>query len=150
MDRRKRIIKRAPIYKQAQPGPRVRPIVNMKKTIAILVLAALAIPSANAGVYVGINLGIAAPAPVMVAPPPLVAVPAPVVLLPPMPAPIVEVAPAWSAPGYIWVGGNWGWCNNRWVWTRGYWGPSVHWSHGYGADYHGGYRSGHQGRSGRR
>jgi hypothetical protein len=51
----------------------------MKKTIAILALAALGITAANAGVRFGINFGIP--------------VPAPVVVQPPMPAPIVEAAP---------------------------------------------------------
>jgi hypothetical protein len=96
----------------------------MKKTIAILALAALGITTVNAGSRVGINFGIPVPAPVVVAP-------APVVVPPPMPAPIVEVTPACPTPGYTWVGGSWGWCDNHWVWTRGHWGPPTHWVHAY-------------------
>src|SRR6516162_7407629 len=124
----------------------------MKKTIAILALAALGITTVNAGVHFGISFGIpapavvvaapapvvvapapvvVAPAPVLVAPAPVVVVPAPVIVAPPMPAPVVEVVPACPTPGYIWVGGSWGWCNNHWVWTRGHWGSGAHWGYGY-------------------
>ncbi len=71
----------------------------MKKTIAILALAALGITTVNAGVHVGISLGIPLPAPVVAAPAPVVVTPAPVVAPPPMPAPIVEAVPACPAPG---------------------------------------------------
>src|SRR5215472_14238080 len=122
----------------------------MKKTIAILALAALGITTVNAGVHFGISFGIpapavvvatpppvvVAPAPVLVAPAPVVVAPAPVVVQPPMPAPYVEVVPACPTPGFIWVGGSWGWSNNHWVWTRGHWGAPAHWGHGYRADYH--------------
>src|ERR1700739_383943 len=115
----------------------------MKKTIAILVLAAAGITTVNAGIHLGINLGIPVPAPVIVAPAPIVVAPAPVVAAPapvcdptPMPAPIVETVPVCPTPGYIWVGGSWGWCDNHWVWTRGHWGAPIHreyaahWDHG--------------------
>ena len=109
----------------------------MKKTIAILGLAALGITVANAGVRFGLNVGIPVPAPVIVAP-------APVVVPPPMPAPVVEVASACLTPGFVWVGGSWGWCDNHWVWTRGHWGPPAHWDHGYRSvrheAFHGSYR----------
>ena len=120
----------------------------MKKTIAILALAALGITAANAGVRFGINFGIPVPAPVVVAP-------APVFAPPPMPVPIVEAAPACPVPGYVWVGGSWGWCDNHWVWTRGHWGPPAHWDrddhwaraghwdHGYRAERHEGFHGEH-------
>ena len=125
----------------------------MKKTIAILGLAALAITSAHAGVHIGFSFGIpipnlvvAAPAPVVVAPAPVVAVPAPVlvaptvaVVPPPMPAPLVEAVPVCPVAGYVWLGGSWGWCNNHWVWTRGHWGAPVRWGYAH----HGWYRGGH-------
>src|SRR6266481_675631 len=102
----------------------------MKKTLAILALAALGITTVNAGVHVGISLGIPFPAPVVTAPPPVIVPPA--VIVPPiMPAPIIEIAPSCLMPGYIWARGSWGWCNNRWVWTRGHWGPPTHWGYGY-------------------
>ena len=107
----------------------------MKKTIAILALAALGITTVNAGVQVGISLGVPVPAPVVVAPP-VVVVP------PPVPAPIVEVVPACPTPGYIWLGGSWGWCNNHWVRTRGHWGPPAYWGYGY-RGYHWGFHGGH-------
>jgi hypothetical protein len=119
----------------------------MKKTIAILALAAVGITTVNAGVRFGINFGIPVPAPVVVAPAPVVVAPAPVVVPPPMPAPVVEVAPACPVPGYLWVGGSWGWCDNHWVWTRGHWGPPAHWSHdthwdhGYRAERHEGFHA---------
>src|SRR5215831_15826096 len=69
----------------------------MKKTIAILALAAVGITTATAGVRFGINFGIPFPASVVVAP-------ALVVVAPPMPAPIVEVTPVCPASGYVWVG----------------------------------------------
>jgi hypothetical protein len=118
---------------------------KMKKTIAILALAVLGMTTVKAGVHVGINLGLPFPAPVVVAPPPVVVAPAPVVVSPPMPGPIVEVAPACPTPGYIWVGGSWGWCNNHWVWTRGYWGPPAHWGYAYHGGYRGGHYAGHYG-----
>ena len=120
----------------------------MKKTIAILALAALGITAANAGVRFGINFGIPVPAPVVVAP-------APVCVQPPMPAPIVETLPVCPTPGYVWVGGNWGWCDNHWVWTRGHWGAPSHWDrdvhrdgdgrwgHGYRAERHEGFHGEH-------
>ena len=114
----------------------------MKKTIAILALAALGITTVNAGVHFGISFGIpapavvVAPAPVVVAPAPVVVAPAPVIVQPPMPAPYVEVVPVCPTPGYVWVGGSWGWCNNQWAWTRGHWGAPAHWGHGYRGDYH--------------
>ena len=114
----------------------------MKKIIALLALAAVGITTVNAGVLFGINIGIPAPAPVVVAP-------APVVVQPPMPAPLVEVTPVCPAPGYIWVGGSWGRCDHHWVWTRGHWGPPAHWdhgahrAHGYGAGHHEGYHGDH-------
>jgi len=117
----------------------------MKKTIAILALAAVGITTVNAGVRFGINFGIPVPAPVVVAPAPVVVAPAPVVVPPPMPAPVVEVAPAYPVPGYLWVGWSWGWCVNHWVWSRGHWGPPTHWSHdthwdhGYRAERHEGF-----------
>ena len=92
----------------------------MKKTIAIMALAAVGITTVNAGVRFGTNFEVPVPAPVIVAP-------APVFVPPPMPAPIVEVAPACPVPDYVWVGGSWGWYDNHWVWTRGHWGPPAHW-----------------------
>ena len=119
----------------------------MKKTIAILALAALGITAANAGVHVGINFGIPVPVPVVAAPVPLVTTPAPVVVPPPMPAPIVEVATACPTPGYVWVGGNWVWCDNHWAWTRGHWGLPVHRGYAYHAShyesFHGGFHREH-------
>jgi len=112
----------------------------------MLALAVLGITTLNAGVHVGINLGIPFPAPVVVAPAPVVVAPAPVVVQPPVPAPIVEAVPVCPTPGYVWIGGSWGWCNNHWVWTRGYWGAPAHWGwHGGYHDYHGGYHAGHDG-----
>ena len=73
---------------------------NMKKTIAVLVLAAVGITTVNAGVRFGVNFGIPVPAPVVVAPP--------AVVPPPLPAPIVEAVPTCPEPGYVWVGGSWG------------------------------------------
>src|SRR5215467_10947239 len=101
----------------------------MKKTIAILVLAAAGITTVNAGVRFGINFGIPVPAPVVVAPAPVVVAPPPVCDPTPMPAPIVETVPVCPTPGYVWVGGNWGWSDNHWVWSRGHWGPPAHWGH---------------------
>src|SRR5262245_39223647 len=113
----------------------VERLTNMKKTIAILALAALAITSAKAGVIVGISIGTPVPPPVVVAPAPVVVAPAPVVVVPPMPAPVVEVVPVCPTRGYMWVGGGWGWCNNRWVWTRGHWGPPPRWGYAHRAWY---------------
>ncbi len=114
----------------------------MKKIIAILALAALGITTVNAGVHIGISLGIPVPAPMVVAPAPVVVAPAPVIVPPLMPAPMVEVVPACPAPGYIWVGGSWGWCNNHWAWTRGHWGPPAHWGYAYRAGHYRGFRVG--------
>jgi hypothetical protein len=112
----------------------------MKKTIAILALAAVGITTVNAGgVHFGISFGFPAPAPVVAVPAPVVVAPSPVVVPPPMPAPIVETVPICPTPGYIWVGGSWGWCNSHWVWTRGHWGPPAHWSYAYHGGYHGGF-----------
>jgi len=94
----------------------------MKKTIAILALAALGITAANAGVHFGINFGVPVSAPVVVTP-------APVYGQSQMPAPIMETVSMCPTPGYVWVGGSWGWCENHWVWTRGHWGPPAHWDH---------------------
>jgi hypothetical protein len=120
----------------------------MKKTIAILALAALGITTVNAGVNVGISFGIPIPAPVAVVPAPVVVAPAPVVP-PPVSAPVVEVVPACPMLGYIWVGGSWGWCNNRWVWTCGHWGRPSHGGWSYHGGYHGGSPGGHYGGHGR-
>jgi len=98
----------------------------MKTTIAILALAAFGITAANAGIHVGINFGI--PAPVLVAP-------APVLVPPPMPAPVVEVAPDCPVPGYVWVGGCWGWSDNHWAWNRGHWALPGHWDRDRDDDY---------------
>lgn len=126
----------------------------MKKTFAVLALAAVGITTASAGIRFGINFGIPVPAPVVVAPAPVVVAPAPVVP-PPMPAPIVETLPVCPTAGYVWVGGSWGWCDNHWVWTRGHWGPPAHWDrndhrdrdghwgHGYRAERHEGFHGGH-------
>src|SRR5262249_50613311 len=122
----------------------------MKKTIATLALAALGITAANAGVHVGINFGVPIPAPVITTPYPVVTVPAPVVAPPPMPAPIVEVAPACPTTGYIWVGGSGGWCDNHWVWTRGHWGPPAYWGHGYRVVHHEGFHGRFHGEHGHR
>ena len=130
----------------------------MKKTIAILVLAAAGITTVNAGVHFGINLGIplpvptvAVPAPVLVAPAPVVVAPPPVCEPPPMPAPIVETVSVCPTPGYVWLGGSWGWHDNHWIWTRGHWGPPVHvarWDHGFRVEhregFHGGYHRDHR------
>ena len=108
----------------------------MKKTIAILALAALGLTAAHAGLRFGINFGIPAL-------PPIVIAPAPIVEQPPMPAPVVEVAPPCPVQGYVWVRGSWGWCDNHWVWTRGrwcppaYWGRADFWHHGYRGGFHG-------------
>ena len=126
----------------------VQPTEIMKKTIAILALAALGITSVNAGVHVGISLGI--PAPALVAPAPVVVAPTPVMVAPPMPAPFVEVVPVCPTPGYIWVGGSWGWCNNHWVWTRGHWGSPVHWGYADHGGFHGGRYAGCHGGHGHR
>lgn len=126
----------------------------MKKTIAILALAALGLASTKAGVIVGISFGTPVPPPVIMAPAPVVVAPGPVVVPPPMPAPVVEMVPVCPSPGYIWVGGNWGWCNNRWAWTRGHWGPPPHWNYGHRAWYqgppHGGHYYGYRGGYGHR
>jgi len=128
--------------------------IYMKKTIAILALAAVGITSASAGVHFGISLAIPLPIPVVVASPPVVVAPAPVVVTtapvfvpPPLPTPVVEVVPVCPWPGAIWVGGNWGWCDRRWVWTRGHWNPPGHWGYGYRGgyrgDFHGSFHGGH-------
>ena len=123
----------------------------MKKTIAILALAALGITTVNAGVRFGINFGFPLPVPVVTAPPvPVVTPPVPVVVPPPFPAPIVESVPACPTPGYVWVGGNWGWCDNHWAWTRGHWGPPTRWGYAYRAEHHEGYHSGFHVEHGRR
>jgi hypothetical protein len=110
----------------------------MKKTIAILALAALGFTTANAGVHVGINFGLPLPVPIVTAQPvPVLTAPGPMVVPPPMPGTIVEVAPACPTPGYVWVGGNWAWCNGHWAWTRGHWGPPAHWGYAYHADHYG-------------
>jgi hypothetical protein len=121
----------------------------MKKTIAILVLAAAGITTVNAGVHFGINFGIPFPAPVVVV------APTPVVVAPPvceptsMPAPIVETVPVCPTPGYVWVGGSWGWSDNHWAWTRGHWGAPSHFEHarysdhGYRVEHHDGFRGGY-------
>jgi len=119
----------------------------MKKTIAILVLAAAGITTVNAGVHFGINIGIPVPAPVVVAPAPVVVASAPVCEPSPMPTPIVETVPVCPTPGYVWVGGNWGWHGSHWTWTRGHWGPPAHWEHaryfdrGYRVEHHDGFRA---------
>jgi len=105
--------------------PSASNFIVMKKTIAILVLAAAGITTVNAGIHFGLNLGIPLP-PI---PAPVVVAPAPVCNPPPIPAPIVETVPVCPTPGYIWVGGNWGWCDNHWAWTRGHWAPPAHWNH---------------------
>jgi len=79
----------------------------MKKTIAILALAAVAITTANAGVHFGINLGIPLPVPTVAVPAPVVVAPPPVCDPPPMPTPFIETVPACPTPGYLWIGGNW-------------------------------------------
>jgi hypothetical protein len=122
----------------------------MKKTIAILVLAAAGITTVNAGIHFGFNLGIPLPVPA-----PVVVAHAPVCEPTPMPAPIVETVPVCPTPGYVWVGGNWGRSDNHWAWTRGHWGPPAHWDHapyrdhGYQVEhreaFHAGYhRNGHR------
>ena len=122
----------------------------MKKTIAVLTLAALGITSVHAGVHFRLSFGIPLPVPVVTAPIPVVVAPAPVVVPPPVPAPVVEVVPACPAPGYIWIGGSWGWCNNHWVWTRGYWGTPALWGYGYRGGYHAGLHGAYRGEHGRR
>jgi hypothetical protein len=108
------------------------PLDIMKKTIAILVLAAVGITTMNAGVRFGVNFAIPLPVPIVTTTPvPVVTAPVPFVAPPPMPASIVEIAPACPTPGYVWVGGNWGWCDNRWLWTRGHWGQPAHWDRGW-------------------
>jgi len=145
----KRITKPAPNYNREGHRPNVERLTNMKKTIAILALAALAITSTKAGVIVGVTIGTPAPPPVIVAPAPVFVAPAAVVIPPPMPAPMVEVVPVCPAAGYIWVGGSWGWCNSRWAWTRGHWGPPPRWGYGhrtwYQAPPHGGHHYGYHG-----
>ena len=133
-------------------------IVIMKKTFAIIALAAVGLTAihANAGIHVGVNFGIPVPAPIIVGPPPTVCVE------PPMPAPMVETVPLCPTPGYVWVGGSWGWCDNHWVWSRGHWAPPAHWYHdahwghvthwdrGLHAERHDGFHSGFHGEHGRR
>ena len=122
----------------------------MKKSIAILALAAVGITTASAGVHVGINFGISAPVPICAAPVPVVTTPAPVVVPPPAPAPIVEVPSACPMPGYVWVGGNWVWCHNHWAWTRGHWGPPAHWGYAYRAPHHAAFHRGFHAERGHR
>jgi hypothetical protein len=148
------ITKPGRIYNRGSPILCVETVVNMKKTIAIVTLAALGITTLNAGVHVGINFGIPIPVPVVTTPVPVVVTPAPVVVPTPMPAPFVEVAPACPTPGFIWVGGSWAWCDNHWLWTRGHWGPPAHWGYayhgGYHRDFHGGHYGGHHNGHGHR
>jgi hypothetical protein len=118
----------------------------MKKTIAILVLAAAGITTVNAGVHFGINFGIPFPAPVLVAPAPVIVAP-PVCEPASVPAPIVETVPVCPTKGYVWVGGSWGWSNNHWAWTRGHWGAPAH--HGYRVEHREGFHGGYH-RDGRR
>ncbi len=121
--------------------------VIMKKTIAILALAAVGITTVHAGVHVGISLGFPLPLPTVVAPAPVVVAPAPVIVQPPMPAPLVEAVPVCPVPGYVWIGGNWVWYDNHWAWTRGHWGPrpyyAPYWGHGGHVERHDGFHGGH-------
>ena len=130
----------------------------MKKTIAILALAAVAITTVNAGVHFGINLGIPLPVPTVAVPAPVFVAPPPVCEPSPMPATIVEAVPACPTPGYVWVGGGWGWHENRWAWTRGHWNPPARWEHvgnwdhgyrGYRVEHRDGFHGGYH-RDGRR
>jgi hypothetical protein len=68
------------------------------------------------------------------------------------PAPLVEVAPAMPAVGYVWTPGYWAW-HDRWVWQRGVWvAPRAghywvngHWGHHPGHGWYwvgGGWRRG--------
>lgn len=62
----------------------------------------------------------ARPAPVY-APPPAVVASDEVVVTEPMPPLRAEVVTVAPAPGFVWIGGNWGWHNGHWAWERGHW-----------------------------
>lgn len=104
---------------------------NTKKLILTAALIGTVALSAQAGVRVGISVGV--PAPVVVAP-------APVVVNPPVyPAPAPEVAvPVSPGPDYIWVPGYWSVGVGGRVWVPGVWqhhGYYGHdWDHYYDRD----------------
>ena len=72
---------------------------RLKKVVAIVVLLVGTSLTASARVGVGVVVGTAPPAPVVVAGP-------------------VGVAPG---PGYVWVDGYWDWVGGGWVWVPGRW-----------------------------
>src|ERR1700686_3585204 len=72
---------------------------RLKKVVATVVLLVGTSLAASARVGVGVVVGTAPPAPVVVAGP-------------------VGVAPG---PGYVWVDGYWDWGGGGWVWGPGRW-----------------------------
>ncbi len=89
----------------------------MKKTIAILALAALGITAANAGVRFGINFGI------------------------PVPAPVVVAGYVWVGGSWEWCYNHWVWTRGHWGpparWDRDdHRDRDGHWGHGFRAERH--------------
>lgn len=126
----------------------------IRALIAALSLATLPLVS-QAGVFVGVSVGIAPPV-------------LPVYVQPPCPAPGYIWIPgywAWDdgyywvpgtwavapAVGLLWTPGYWGWAEGDYVWHEGYWGRHVgfyggiNYGFGYGGvGYEGGYWRGHE------
>ena len=126
----------------------------IRALIATLSLTAVPVIS-QAGLVVGVSVGI---------PPPAL----PVYVQPPCPAPGYIWMPGyWSwddgyywvpgtwvvapAVGLLWTPGYWGWVNGAYLWHAGYWGPHVgfyggiNYGFGYsGVGYEGGYWHGHE------
>jgi hypothetical protein len=126
----------------------------IRALIAALSLATLPMVS-QAGLFVGVSVGIAPPV-------------LPVYVQPPCPEPGYIWTPgywAWDdgyywvpgtwvlapAVGFLWTPGYWGWDDDAYVWHEGYWGPHVgfyggiNYGFGYGGvGYEGGYWRGHE------
>lgn len=105
----------------------------------MLILAALigaASLSARAGVHFGFSIGLPLPVITVAAPAPVVVAAPPVYYTAPgyaysCPAPVVVTAPPCPAPGYAWAPGYWGVSCGARVWVPGCW----HYRGGYGGGY---------------
>jgi hypothetical protein len=110
------------------------------KLLLAAALIGVASLSAQAGVFVGVSVGLPAPRVVVAAPVPVLVAPA---------APILETVPACPGPGYVWVAGYWSGYGPARSWVAGCWRPPVrvvyahpdrghadhfgHGDHGYGS-----------------
>lgn len=79
----------------------------MKRRVALFAVGAIVLLAVNANAaqhsHVWVNIGIGAPAPVVVAAPPPVYVPAPVYAPPPAPVYAPPPPPPYASYGYVWV-----------------------------------------------